>query len=250
MLKKWYRAFLNELMKIKSYLISNFLASNLDYGEYIDLQHRCDPLEFVDERTKILSSFVYLFTRLGEIGLLKKNVDIDSSGNEKVVGYNNSFLDVGTRDGYVVEFVNSFGFKTAKGIELLPDYVEYARSKGRNVELGDIHDLPFKTSTFDIVYCRHTIEHTLFPQKALKELYRVVNNNGALYVSFPLEMKPDGKHTAAIPNVKVLKNMISTLKPTPCVVYIGLSSKVGIIPQGNEVCVLTVKQDVYNSSKG
>ena len=137
--------------------------------------------------------------------------------------------------------MNSLGFYNAKGVEVFKDYIKYAQSKGRNVEFGDIHDLPYKDSTFDIVYCRHTLEHTLNPQKAMEELYRIVQSKGVLYVSVPLEMQARGKHTVAIPNLKVFKNIVKSLKPDPTILHMGLSSKVGIIPDGKEVFALIVK---------
>ena len=229
------------LRQIKSWMIKDYNSIDMKYDDYLDIQHRCDPLEFVGGRHKIVSSFVFILEKLDEENILKEDKIIDSANFDKVVGYKNSFLDVGTRDGYVVEFMNSLGFYNAKGVEVFKDYIKYAQSKGRKVEFGDIHDLPYKDSTFDIVYCRHTLEHTLYPQKALQELYRVVKTKGVLYVSLPMEMQPHGKHTVSIPNKKVFKKFVISLNPAPTILYMGLSSKVGIIPDGNEVCALIVK---------
>ncbi len=38
---------------------------------------------------------------------------------------------------------------------------------------GDVHDLPFGDSTFDLVVARHLLEHTLCPYLALMEMRRV-----------------------------------------------------------------------------
>ena len=229
------------LRQIKSWMIKDYNSIDTKYDDYLAVQHRCEPLEFVGERYKIISSFVFIIEKLYEENILKEDKIADSASFEKVVGYKNSFLDVGTRDGYVVEFMNSLGFYNAKGVEVFKDYIKYAQSKGRNVEFGDIHDLPYKDSTFDIVYCRHTLEHTLNPQKAMEELYRIVQSKGVLYVSVPLEMQARGKHTVAIPNLKVFKNIVKSLKPDPTILHMGLSSKVGIIPDGKEVFALIVK---------
>ena len=137
--------------------------------------------------------------------------------------------------------MESFGFENVIGVELLEDYVDYARSKGRNVLEGDIHNLPFESEKFDIVYCRHTIEHSLNPDFAIKELYRVLRNGGVMYVSFPLEINVHGKHTVAIPNIKLFKKLIMKLAPFPEVLYIGRSDKVGIIEDGVEACALLMK---------
>ncbi len=127
------------------------------------------------------------------------------------------------------------------GIDLFADYVEYARAKGRKVIQGDVHNLPVDDASFDIVYCRHTLEHSLHPDTALRELYRVVKPGGAVYASLPMELAPQGKHTVSIPNTRIFRRMILDACPDAKLVFIGRSGRVGVIEEGAEVCALFKK---------
>ena len=49
----------------------------------------------------------------------------------------------------------------------------------------DIHDLKFVDSEFDIVVCISILEHVPYPEKALKELYRVLKPGGEIWVQLP-----------------------------------------------------------------
>jgi ubiquinone/menaquinone biosynthesis C-methylase UbiE len=44
-----------------------------------------------------------------------------------------------------------------------------------------MHKLPFASSSFDIVYSHHTLDHSLDPRKALSEMARV-SRSGAVWV--------------------------------------------------------------------
>jgi len=55
-----------------------------------------------------------------------------------------------------------------RNIELNPKNIQ-------NFIIGDARNLPFKSNTFSLVYCSHTLEHFNQPLKVLKELIRVSN---------------------------------------------------------------------------
>ena len=40
--------------------------------------------------------------------------------------------------------------------------------------VGDVHDLPFEDNSVDAVICMNVLEHVEEPQKAVKEIYRVL----------------------------------------------------------------------------
>ncbi len=58
--------------------------------------------------------------------------------------------------------------------------------------------LPFKNCVFDGVICTHTIEHIKEPLKFLKEIYRVLKNNGFLYLTLPNYLLPYEPHFRAL----------------------------------------------------
>ncbi len=51
--------------------------------------------------------------------------------------------------------------------------------------LGDAQTLPFKTGSFDVVFCSQVLEHVPEPHKALAEFRRVLQPNGILILTVP-----------------------------------------------------------------
>ncbi len=211
-------------------------------NDYLKIQHRCEPKEFLDSRIKIVSSFVYILPILEKIGISEKVYHERGIIKGQLIEDKISILDAGSRDGWVVEFLNSLGYTNVIGVELLQDYVDYGKGEKRNVIQGDLHNLEFKDNYFHIVYCRHVLEHCLDLTLVLNELMRVTKIGGALYCSFPLEKDTHGKHTIAIPNIyaarKVLKNVRYNYKP----IYIGMAKNIHIIPDAHEVVIFVSKK--------
>lgn len=53
---------------------------------------------------------------------------------------------------------------------------------------ADICNLPFKDNEFDIILCNHVLEHIPDDTKAMKELYRVMNNGGMGIFQIPQDL--------------------------------------------------------------
>jgi len=53
---------------------------------------------------------------------------------------------------------------------------------------------PFNDNTFDFIFCSSLIEHVENPVKMMREIKRVLKNNGYLYISFPPFYSPNGGH--------------------------------------------------------
>lgn len=93
------------------------------------------------------------------------------------------FLDVGCAEGYYMKLLP----KRAKnippdlpllaGLDIARDYLLKAKKDGHNASwvVGDIHTLPFKADSFDLVLCAEVLEHVLHPERAFDELMRVTN---------------------------------------------------------------------------
>lgn len=44
-------------------------------------------------------------------------------------------------------------------------------------------NLTFKSNFFDVLFCRNVLDHTFSPEKSMKEMKRVLNKNGHLFLS-------------------------------------------------------------------
>jgi len=49
----------------------------------------------------------------------------------------------------------------------------------------DIHDLKFENESFDIIVCNAILEHVEHPAQAIREMYRVLNKNGKIWIEIP-----------------------------------------------------------------
>jgi 2-polyprenyl-3-methyl-5-hydroxy-6-metoxy-1,4-benzoquinol methylase len=98
----------------------------------------------------------------------------------------NSFvLDVGVNGGTISLPLMNLGCKV-KGIDIVPELVELAKSRGVFAEIGEAEDLSrFKDETFDAVVCTEVLEHLYDPVPAVEEAHRVLKPGGTYLVTVP-----------------------------------------------------------------
>lgn len=72
-----------------------------------------------------------------------------------------------------------------KGITLNESEQKDAAFMGYDVRVMDMQFLDFPDASFDLVWCRHALEHSFMPIIALMEFYRVLQKGGFLYVEVP-----------------------------------------------------------------
>lgn len=93
-------------------------------------------------------------------------------------------LDVGCGQGVALEKFKAQGF-IATGITLNQQDVDTCVEKGFNVSKSDQSFLEFEDNSFDLVWNRHCIEHSIFPFFTLHGLFRVLRKGGLLYLEVP-----------------------------------------------------------------
>lgn len=93
-------------------------------------------------------------------------------------------LDVGCGQGPALELFEKTGV-TAVGVTLGEDDIAVCRSRGYTVAKMDQSFLDFEDKTFDVVWARHVIEHSIFPLFTLHEYSRVMRDSGILYLEVP-----------------------------------------------------------------
>jgi len=109
---------------------------------------------------------------------------IDSAIKNFLKGEYNGVLDIGVGTFYAFKRFVEMGMKPI-GITLNKDEVREGTFNGYDVRLMDMNDLGFDDESFDLVWCRHVLEHSVMPMIALMEAKRVLRINGYLYVEVP-----------------------------------------------------------------
>lgn len=94
-------------------------------------------------------------------------------------------LDVGCGQGLALEHFRRLGLE-ATGITLGPDY-EVCRAKGFDVQEMDQNFMSFGIGEFDILWCRHVLEHSVAPLFTLSEYRRITKPNGLVYIEVPAQ---------------------------------------------------------------
>lgn len=117
-------------------------------------------------------------------------------------------LDVGCGGGWSTFFINKFTSATVIGIDLslktvelgLGKKIKVTRLRPHEIEAlitknllkkhnkiffteGDVCDIPFSDKMFNIVFTHGMIEHIPNPELAIKEMLRVLKDNGILVIS-------------------------------------------------------------------
>jgi SAM-dependent methyltransferase len=99
-------------------------------------------------------------------------------------------LDVGCGSGVALELFRDYGLD-ALGVTLADADLAAVRERGLVAQAMDQSFLDFPDHTFDLVWARHVVEHSIFPYFTLSEMNRVLKPGGFLYLEVP------GAETAA-----------------------------------------------------
>ena len=94
-------------------------------------------------------------------------------------------LDAGCGTGWASAWAAERGAKVTSmdvGDKLLKEVAKKCKSKRVK---GSILEMPFRTNSFDIVVSTEVIEHVEDPQKAIKEMFRVLKPGGVLALTTP-----------------------------------------------------------------
>jgi 2-polyprenyl-3-methyl-5-hydroxy-6-metoxy-1,4-benzoquinol methylase len=86
-------------------------------------------------------------------------------------------LDVGCGRGDLVAQLSALGWQ-AEGLEVDPEAVNQARSRGIKVNLGDLESQTYPEACFDVITMNHVIEHVHDPIGLLRECHRLLKPGG------------------------------------------------------------------------
>ena len=107
-------------------------------------------------------------------------------------------LTIGPRTEMEIFHLIALGFKpeNIQGLDLI-SYSDY-------IKLGDMHDIPFDSNTFDVCISSWTIGYSTEPQKVIDEMCRVTKSSGLISIGYThdhkresyIDKNQDKAHTA------------------------------------------------------
>jgi SAM-dependent methyltransferase len=104
-----------------------------------------------------------------------------------------NFLDIGCGDGYFLQCLSNelAGFDrnvVLQGIDYSDFQLDKAKKRPINADFRQVNledGIPYEVCSFDIVYAGELIEHLYNPDAFIREVYRILKNNGLFVVSTP-----------------------------------------------------------------
>jgi SAM-dependent methyltransferase len=117
---------------------------------------------------------------------------------------NGIVLEIGCSRGYLSELVNREGYFCIGG-DISITALRSVRNKNQVMRL-DGETLPFKNASFDAVLAINSLEHMPQPQKVLKEVFRVLRNDGLFLGITPDKGSLLGKFGSRLVTYTSLKN--------------------------------------------
>tara|TARA_A100001035_G_C27787074_1_gene505020 strand:- start:4485 stop:5180 length:696 start_codon:yes stop_codon:yes gene_type:complete len=109
---------------------------------------------------------------------------------ETGVENNGRLLDLGCGRG---EFLNSFIKSGFEGYGIDQSDIAKKHCPDAKIVVGDLEEiLPFEDSFFDVVYSKSLVEHFYYPEKILREVYRILKPGGII-----ITMTPNWKYVIA-----------------------------------------------------
>lgn len=104
------------------------------------------------------------------------------------IGTGKKVLDIGCRWGHITEDISKRG-NDVVAIDFVPKFIKEAKqtNKGTKVKymVMDAYDLKFKDKEFDVVFLGETFEHLIDPRRVLKQIRRVLKDDGYLIITTP-----------------------------------------------------------------
>jgi ubiquinone/menaquinone biosynthesis C-methylase UbiE len=95
-------------------------------------------------------------------------------------------VDIGCGEGILLEKIcKRFPLKNISGIDFMQENIVICQNYNLPVTRGDIYSIEIPDSSVDVVLLCEVIEHLVYPEKAIKEIYRILRPGGKLIILFP-----------------------------------------------------------------
>lgn len=113
-----------------------------------------------------------------------------------------SILDIGCGAGGNIKILGEFGSVT--GLDLSEEALKFAKTHGAFEELmqGDAEHLPFPDEAFGLVSAFDVLEHISDDQKAIREMFRVLQRGGFALITVPAHRWLWSRHDEALHHLR------------------------------------------------
>lgn len=98
---------------------------------------------------------------------------------------NSTIMDLGCGPGYFLDAMAAAGYTNLVGTTLSPQDREQCQSNGHRIMEMDISFLDVPDGSVDLIFSRHSLEHSPFPFITLLEYHRALAPGALLYVEVP-----------------------------------------------------------------
>jgi SAM-dependent methyltransferase len=139
----------------------------------------------------------------GHTALAQKVVDVWMSRMTSC----KSVLDLGAGQGMCEAMFNKWNVEY-EGVALGLDVVK-AQELGRNVKKMDFHFLDYEDKSFDLLFARHSLEHSPMPLLALMEFHRVSRSWLGLVLPAPEWYGFAGLNHYSVMNHEQIENLVT-----------------------------------------
>jgi SAM-dependent methyltransferase len=96
-----------------------------------------------------------------------------------------TFLDIGCATGMLLQWVQARGWQ-ARGVDVCRESAEYGeRVRGVRIHAGTLEEAGFPDGSFSVVHFSHLIEHVDDPRALLREVRRVLRDDGRAVITTP-----------------------------------------------------------------
>jgi SAM-dependent methyltransferase len=120
------------------------------------------------------------------------NVIMDWLNRKGIFDNVENVLDIGCGSGAVCQSFLKMGKKVC-GVTIEDKGVKSCKSLGVKVLKEDMHFLPFKDDSFDLIWASHVLEHSIAPLFALCEWKRILKTTKYLVIWVPFGVDYKGK---------------------------------------------------------
>lgn len=105
--------------------------------------------------------------------------------NEYNLDETKKILDIGCGQGYGMLKFSELGCTNVSGLTLSKEDAGAARERGFDVVDEDMSFQSAEDNTYDVLFARHSLEHSPYPLLTLLEFYRVLKPGGLAYIEMP-----------------------------------------------------------------